>query len=145
VTLRRRSRTRHTDPSRDACRGAGPPRDAGQATVELALLLPLVAILLLALVQAAVVSRDHVLVAHAAREAARTAAVEPDEDAVRRAAEQAGPLAPERLTVEVSGRGEVGSRVRVAVTYTVPTRLPLVGQALDDVTLRAEATMRVER
>jgi Flp pilus assembly protein TadG len=135
VTRRRRARTRHTDTS----------RDAGQATVELALLLPLVAILLLVLVQAAVVARDHVLVAHAAREGARAAAVDPDEGVVRRAAEQAGPLAPDRLTVEVSDRGEVGSRVRVAVTYTVPTRLPLLGRALDDVTLRAEATMRVER
>jgi Flp pilus assembly pilin Flp len=117
----------------------------GQATVELALLLPLVAMLLLALVQAAVVARDQLLVTHAAREAARAAAVDPDVDAARRAAEQAGPLVADRLDVEVSGRGAPGSRVRVVVSYTEPTRLPLVGRALSDVTLRASATMRVER
>jgi hypothetical protein len=45
----------------------------------------------------------------------------------------------------VTGRGEAGSRVRVVVSYTLPTRLPFVGRALDDVTLTASATMRVER
>lgn len=129
---RRRPDTRHVD-------------QRGQATVELALVLPLVALLLLALVQAVVVARDQLLVAHAAREAVRAAAVDDDVDAARRAAEQAGPLVAERLDVEVSGRAEVGSRVRVVVRYTVPTRLPLVGRALDDVVLTASATMRVER
>jgi Flp pilus assembly protein TadG len=119
--------------------------DGGQATVELALLLPLVAVLLLSLVQAAVVARDQVLVTHAAREAARAAAVDSDPGAARRAAEQAGPLAPDRLEVEVTGRGGVGERVRVVVTYTLPTRLPLVGRILDDVVLTASAAMRVER
>ena len=113
--------------------------------MELALLLPLVALLLLALVQAAVVARDQVLVAHAAREAVRAAAVDSDVDAARRAAEQAGPLAADHLEVAVTGRDGVGSRVRVVVRYTVPTRLPLVGRALDRVTLRSSATMRVER
>lgn len=101
--------------------------------------------LLLALVQAAVVARDQILVAHAAREAVRAAAVDDDVDAARRAAEQAGPLAADRLEVEVTGRDGVGSRVRVVVRYTLPTRLPIVGRALDDVTLTATATMRVER
>lgn len=108
-------------------------------------MLPLVATLLLALVQAAVVARDQVLVAHAAREAARVAAVDEDVESARLAAEQAGPLATDRLDVEVTGRGEAGSRVRVVVRYTLPTRLPLIGRALDDVTLTASATMRVER
>jgi hypothetical protein len=96
-------------------------------------------------VQVTVVARDQVLVAHAAREAVRAAAVDPDVDAARRAAEQAGPLAADRLGVEVTGRDGVGSRVRVVVSYTIPTRLPLGGRALDDVTLSASATMRVER
>jgi Flp pilus assembly protein TadG len=123
----------------------GGHRERGQATVELALLLPLVGLLLLALVQVAVVARDQVLVVHAAREAARAAAVDPDVDAARQAAEQAGPLAADRLTVEVAGRGEAGSRVRVVVSYIVPLRLPLLGAALGDVTLSSSATMRVER
>jgi hypothetical protein len=92
-----------------------------------------------------VIARDQVLVVHAAREAARAAAVDPDVDAARRAAEQAGPLAADRMRVDVRGRGEVGSRVRVDVSYTVPIRLPLLGAALGDVTLTSSATMRVER
>jgi Flp pilus assembly protein TadG len=119
--------------------------ERGQATVELALVLPIVALLLLALIQVAVVARDQVLVAHAAREAARAAAVDDDADAARRAAERAGPLAADRLTVAVSGRDDVGSRVRVVVRYRVPLRLPLIGQAVRDLELRSEATMRVER
>jgi hypothetical protein len=39
----------------------------------------------------------------------------------------------------------VGSRVRVVVRYRVPLRLPLIGQAMRDLELRSEATMRVER
>jgi hypothetical protein len=91
------------------------------------------------------VARDQVLVAHAAREAARAAAVDDDVDAVRRAAERAGPLAADRLEVEVSGREGAGGRVRVVVRYTVPLRLPLVpGRGLE-ADLTADATMRVER
>ena len=130
-----------------ATRPPGPQgRDQrGQATVELALLLPLVALLLLALVQVAVVARDQVLVTHAAREAVRAVAVDDGADTARRAAERAGPLAADRLEVEVSGREGVGSRVRVVVRYRVPLRLPLVGGAPGDVELSSEATMRVER
>jgi hypothetical protein len=121
------------------------PAPPGQATVELALVLPLVALLLLAIVQVALVARDQNLVAHAAREAARAAAVDGDPDAAVRAAERAGPLDPDRLRVEVRGRGGVGSRVEVTVRYTTPVRLPLVGRAVGDVGLSASATMRVER
>ena len=56
---------------------AGVGRDRGQSTVEVALLLPFVALLLLAVVQVGLVARDQVLVVHAAREAARAAAVDP--------------------------------------------------------------------
>jgi len=136
---------RRPAPAARRASGRGHHRQEGQATVELALLLPLIALLLLALVQVAVVARDQVLVAHAAREAVRAVAVDDDVDAARRAAERAGPLAADRLEVEVSGRGGVGSRVRVVVRYRVPLRLPLVGGAVGDVELRSEATMRVER
>ena len=59
-------------------------REGGQATVEVALLLPLLALLLLAVVQVGLVVRDQVLVTHAAREAARAAAVDPQLEAARR-------------------------------------------------------------
>jgi Flp pilus assembly protein TadG len=119
--------------------------DGGQAAVELALVLPLVALLLLAIVQLGLVVRDQILVVHAAREAAREAAVDPAAAAARRAALAGSGLAPGRLTVSVSGRGGPGSRVQVAISYRDPTDVPLVGALVADLTLKADATMRVER
>jgi Flp pilus assembly protein TadG len=113
--------------------------------VELALVLPLVVMLLLAVVQLGLLVRDQILVVHAAREAAREAAVEPAADAPRKAALASSTLADSRLTVTATGRGAAGSRVRVEVAYRAPTAVPLLGAALGDLTLRASATMRVER
>ena len=123
-------------------RGSG---DGGQAAVELALVLPLVVTVLLVVVQVGLVVRDQILVVHAAREAAREAAVDPGADAPKRAALEGSGLAADRLTVTSAGRGAAGSRVRVEVRYRAPTAVPLVGAAMGDVTLEAAATMRVER
>ncbi len=119
--------------------------DGGQASVELALILPLVMILLLAVVQLGLLVRDQILVVHAAREAAREAAVDPAADAPRRAALASSTLTESRLTVTATGRGAAGSRVRVEVAYRAPTSVPLLGAAVGNLTLRASATMRVER
>lgn len=117
--------------------------DGGQATVELALVLPLVALLALVVVQVGLVVRDQLLVTHAAREAARIAAVDPEPGAPAAAARAAAAdLDPGRLDVTASGRAS--GRVRVEVSYRAPTVVPLVGALLDDVTLRAAVTMRVE-
>jgi hypothetical protein len=120
-------------------------REGGQATVELALCLPVLAALALVLLQVAVVVRDQVLVTHAAREAAREAAVSADVRAVRAAATAAGRLDPDRLRVTVTGRGRPGSRAEIEVRYVSPTALPIIGPLVGDVALRAKATMRVER
>jgi Flp pilus assembly protein TadG len=117
----------------------------GQAAVELALALPLVALLLLAVVQLGLLVRDQVLVVHAAREGARQAAVDGAPDAARRGALAATGLPGGGMTVSVSGRGGPGSRVRVEIRYRAPTDVPLVGAAMGDVTLHAAATMRVEK
>jgi len=119
--------------------------EEGQASVELALVLPLVLLLLLGMVQVGLLVRDQILVVHAAREAAREAAVDPAPDAPSRAAAASADLDSGRLTVTASGRGAAGSHVRVDVAYRAPTGVPLVGAALGDLTLHASATMRVER
>ena len=113
--------------------------------MELALVLPLVMMLLLAVVQLGLLVRDQILVVHAAREAVREAAVDPAPDAPRRAALASSTLSESRITVTATGRGAVGSRVRVEVAYKAPTSVPLLGAAVGDLTLRASATMRVER
>lgn len=118
--------------------------DRAQATVELALLLPVVALVLLAVLQVGIVARDVVLVTHATREAARAAAVDPAHGAAAAAARASSGLDPRRLTVRVSGRRGVGSRVRVDVAYRVRTEVPIVGALVGDHTVHAHATMRVE-
>jgi Flp pilus assembly protein TadG len=124
--------------------GRGRNDDGGQATVEAALVLPVVVLLLLAVVQVGLVVRAQILVIHTAREAARAAAVNPDPDAARTAADDASTLEASRLHVAVTGRNGTGSRVRVDVTYTMPTDVPIVGALLGDLELHGEATMRVE-
>ena len=119
-------------------------RDDGQAAVELALVLPLVALLLLALVQVALVVRDQVLVVHAAREAVRAAAVDPNPGAARRAALAGAPLAEGRLRLEMSGHGKAGDQVKVVVSYRTPTNASIVGALIPDIVLRAQASMRRE-
>ncbi len=119
--------------------------DGGQAAVELALVLPLVALLLLALVQVALVVRDQVLVVHAAREAARAAAVEPTLAAARRAALAGAPLAGARLSVELRDDPRSGGMVEATLSYRSPTSAPLVGPLVPDLVVSAQASMRREQ
>ncbi len=117
----------------------GGRRDRGQATVELALALPLVCLLLFGIVQVAVLSRDQLAVQLAAREAARAAAASPDPGAASVAAHRAVALRP--LSVEIS---ESDGTVTATVSYTDHTDVPLIGALLPDVVLTATVTMAVE-
>ena len=121
---------------------SGPHHQSGQAAVELALVLPLVTILLLGAVQLALIVNDQVMVTHAAREAAREAAVDPSPEAPRRAALAGASLVPGRLQVRVTP--SAGERVAATLVYRSPTPVPLVGALLPDVRLTATASMRRE-
>jgi hypothetical protein len=109
----------------------------------MALAVPFLVLLFALIVQVALVAKDQVLVVHAAREAARAAAVDPSARSVRAAAKAASPLRPDRLDVQLITEGR--DRARVSVTYAAPTDLPLVGRLVGDVIVRATATMRIER
>lgn len=114
--------------------------DRGQATVELALALPLLCLLVLAVVQVGVVVRDRLAVQLAAREAARAAVVAADPAAVGTpAAQRAVQLRPLQVRVEAGG-----DTVTVTVTYIEPTDVPLIGALLPDVEVSATVTMAVE-
>jgi hypothetical protein len=108
--------------------------DRGQATVELALALPVVVLALLLVLQVAVVAVAQVRVEHAAREAGRAAAVGADPGV------PAG-LDPARTDVRIEGDG---AWVTAEVRYEVATDLPLVGRLTPDVVLDAAATFRAE-
>ncbi len=110
------------------------PEERGQATVELALLLPVIALLVLAVVQVAVVARAELLVVTAAREAARAAAVGDDPALAHR-------LPPDQTQVS---RWNEGDLVVVRVRYHQPTDVPLVGALVGDVVHEAVVAMRRE-
>ena len=120
-----------------------PRAEGGQASVELALCLPVVAVLLLLVVQAGVVVSDQVAVVQAAREAARRASVDPDPDAAQRAA-LGGRMVPGRTAVtleRVAGRPDLA---RVTVRHRGVTDVPIVGRLIPDVELSASAVMAIE-
>ncbi len=113
----------------------------GQSTVELVLVLPFFAILLLVVVQVALLVRTRVVVVHATREAVREAAVGADDTNVRAAAIAAADLDPSRVTVSVVRESQ---RVRVQVTYRESTDVPIVGRLAGDAVFTEQATMRLE-
>ena len=98
-------------------------RDHGQASVELALLLPLLVLLLLVILQIGLLGRDILLVTHASREAAAPPPPTPTLGAAP-AARASGGLDPDRMTVRVTvggppvprpGHRELSGRHRRAV------------------------------
>jgi TadE-like protein len=113
-------------------------RDDGQATVEFALLLPVLVLAAVAIIQVGLVVRDFVSVVHAAREAARAASVDGD---VARAAHRVLPGAQ----VHVGPHPDVGQPIEVEVEYRSVTDLPLVGALFPDPLLHHSTVMRVER
>ncbi|CAN5603062.1 hypothetical protein BH24ACT26_BH24ACT26_15680 [soil metagenome] len=119
--------------------------ERGQATVELALCLPLVALLLAGFVQVGVLVGDQVRLWHAAREAARVAVVDPDLDSARAAAERGG-LSGLTLDVRPDAAFRVqGRALTVSLSYVPTRRIPLLGRLLDSLELHAQATMRIEQ
>jgi Flp pilus assembly protein TadG len=113
--------------------------DRGQATVELALALPLLCVFMLGVVQLAVVLRDQLAVIEAARVGARAAAVAVDPYAAANAA----------ATRVLAGDGSVATSVgddtvTVTVTLVNSTDVTLIGLMLPDVVVRGRASMLIE-
>jgi phosphoribosylpyrophosphate synthetase len=120
------------------------PEQHGQVTAELALLMPFVLVMVLAVAQIVVIWRTELLVTHAARAAVRAATVSPDVGAMHRAAALADGLDSARLQVVVVERGDPGDIVTVRVSYGPVDRLPIVGVATRAVVVSASASMLVE-
>lgn len=121
-------------------------RDRGQSTVELALILPLVAGVLVLVVQVALVAVDQVRTVHAAREGARAAAVAADADLVstaQRAAERSSSLDTSAMALSVTSIDQ-DRRVRVVVRYRSRTDLPLIGVLVPDIDLTGTVEMMRE-
>ncbi len=114
--------------------------EKGQATVEIALLIPVLAVFLLLIIQVALVVREHVLVTHASRAAARELSVSSDQSRAIEAARRSNPHAD----VKVS-RPRVGEYLHVTVSEKVESSLPFIGVVFPEVTVSSRSVMRVEK
>ena len=119
----------------------GSPRpDRGQATVEFAVVIPLVMMLTFGVIEVALVVRDQAAIELAAREGARAASVAANPaGAGGRAARAATGLTPLDVTTTVNTH-----TVTVAVTYRHRSSLPVIGRAVGPISLSASVTMRLE-
>ncbi len=117
-------------------------RARGQATVELALLLPFIALLVAATIQVGAVGRDAVRVGHAPRAASRAASIGESDGEIRRVALASSGLSAGRLTITTARAADA---VAVTVVYRSPTDVALIGGLVGDVELREQLVLALER
>lgn len=114
--------------------------DSGQATVELALVMPLVIGLLILIITAGLVVRDQLLVWHAASAGARAASISPNSpDVVQQAVENEVSLRPVHLRIV-----RQGDLITVAAQYPRTINLWLIKYIIPPLTLSATVTMHVQ-
>ena len=120
--------------------------ERASASVEFALVLPLVLMMALAVLEIGLLAKDQLVLQGSARAGAREAAVQLDDESVRRVVlEASAGLDAEHLEVAVSREGEAGAGVTVTVTYRHLIDVPLVEWLFPpEVGLSASATMRQE-
>lgn len=120
--------------------------ERASASVEFALVLPLVLVMALALLQVGLLVKDQLVLEGSARAGARQGAVTTDDSEVAEAAERAAvSLDPDGLEVHVERDGGRGTPVTVKVAYHAPIAVPLVAWLFPDtVDLGATAVMRQE-
>ena len=114
-------------------------RQSGQATVEFALALPIVLLVILGMAQVGVAIRNELAVELAAREGARAASVSSSPSVAASSAATAAVELPIRVHTHVTG-----DAVTVTVTYVDPTDIAIIGRLLGPSTHEATATMRLE-
>jgi hypothetical protein len=114
---------------------------AGQATVELALVVPVLLAVGVLLAEAGLVVKDYVLVAHAAREGVRAAVVEPTAAAAGQAVRDTAGLVPDRLGVAL--RRQAGL-VTVIVSYRRALYVPFTRRKIREIPLSVQVTGHVE-
>lgn len=119
--------------------------DRGQATLEVALLVPVIALLLAVIVGVGAVAGKKAQLELAAREAVRIAAVDPDTARIRYAAERIGFEDVEMQVSPDADRRVSGEPITVSLSYRPLTTTPLVGDLFSTLVLEATATMRIEQ
>lgn len=123
--------------------------EAGQSTVELALVLPVVLLLLFGIAEFGRVIHAYLTIEHAAREGARLGITGASDAAIHdRVVEMAVGLDPARLTVSITPSGSSrrpGDSLEVRVGYSLPLVVPLISAVFGgELPLEASLVMRVE-
>lgn len=118
-------------------------REQGSATVEFALVLPVVLLVVLAVAEVAVVGRVQLELVNAAREGAREAATSPDPARALVAARAALGGSADAARINVSRPHVVGATAVVEITLPHTLAPVLFGGAT--IELRGRAAMRVEQ
>lgn len=114
--------------------------DHGQATVEFALTVPVLVVVLLGAIQVFVVLVDRLHLVHVTRDATRAASVSGEPHvAAAMVVERAWP--DRTVLTDVT---ESGDLVRVRVELVSPTEVPIIGRFLPEVRLTESLTMLVE-
>ena len=117
----------------------------GQSTVEVALCLPIVMLLVGALVQIGIIVVDQARLWHTAREVARVAVVDPDPEHAEEVARSLG-LAPVDVDIHPPpAYRRMGEPLTVALSFHPTTGVPVIAKLFQGITLRAQATMRIEQ
>ena len=136
-TKRRRHNKRMT-------RGGSP----GQATVEFALVLPTLLIVVVAVCQVAISLNCYLVVTSSSREGARRGAETNDVEEARRAALDASaglPGDPPGVDVGFPEGRSRGSPVKVTVTYRMPLLLPGISHLIGEPSFSGSTSMALER
>lgn len=119
---------------------------SGQATVEMAIVAPILILLLIGVVEIARLATTQLAIEHTVRETVRlgiTGAT--DSQLVSRAQTVAGALDPSRLTVTISPSGSRTSGQDVTVSVSYPYQVMVLSRFLGaQVQLQAQLTARVE-
>ena len=120
--------------------------ERGQSTVEFALVLPLVVVVVLGVLQVGMIVYAQVSVTHTAREVARALAVDPTVDVGSLVQEVSTLRADDvRISTEISESvSAVGRYVEVEVSAPVPTVSVLLSMFFDTFTVSARARMLIE-
>jgi hypothetical protein len=119
--------------------------ESGQATVELALCLPIVALLIAITLEFAALGLDRSRLWQAARESARAAAVDADPGAVKEVLEAAGLGDVTYEIIPPPAERVQGEPVEVVLRFEPTSSVPLVGALFEEMVLEASASMRLER
>ena len=115
----------------------------GSVTVEFALLIPLLLLVVMMIAEVGLVARLQIELTAAAREGARVAATTPDPAAALAAVNRSLGDRGSEARVNVHRPHVVGAEATVEITFAHHVSLPLIGGPA--IPLTARAAMRVER